>query len=233
MKTFNFAAAFVGFFEKHAMIYCKSVLLLVVTLVLTTVRAQGEFLNSGNTLAPSGSGLNLPMSPPKSNSPSIFSPNPAPKSMASSTIEKQKLQFEQPNNFANPGDLVKDKLNEKEGGFDSKAFRKNQYLGDVKTKSTFVKISCRDFGEVDGDEIRVWVNDKVMIERVYLDGDYQRIELGLLPGFNKVDFEALNQGYSGPNTAQFMVFDDKGALISSNQWNLGTGFKATIILVKE
>ena len=49
----------------------------------------------------------------------------------------------------------------------------------------------------------------------------------------KVDFEALNQGFSGPNTAQFMIFDDKGSLISSNQWKLGTGFKATIIIVKE
>jgi hypothetical protein len=52
-------------------------------------------------------------------------------------------------------------------------------------------------------------------------------------GFNKIDFEALNQGSSGPNTAQFQIFDDKGVLISSSQWNLGTGFKATIVLVKE
>jgi hypothetical protein len=28
------------------------------------------------------------------------------------------------------------------------------------------------------------------------------------------------------------VYDDKGVLISASQWNLGTGFKATIILVK-
>lgn len=198
-------------------------------LLLQQTSAQGEFLNSTNTIPPKGSGFSLP----KSSTPSLYTPNSKPKPMSSSVIEKDKIQFAQNNTFKNPGDLVTEKLNHNEGGFDSKAFRKNQYLGDFKTKSTFVKISCRDFGEVDGDEIRVWVNDKVMIERVYLDGDYQRIELGLEPGFNKVDFEALNQGFSGPNTAQFMIFDDKGALVSSNQWNLGTGFKATIIIVKE
>jgi hypothetical protein len=68
---------------------------------------------------------------------------------------------------------------------------------------------------------------------VNLDSDYKGFDIVLEKGFNKIDFEALNQGTSGPNTAQFQVFDDKGALISSSQWNLGTGFKATIILVKE
>ena len=58
-------------------------------------------------------------------------------------------------------------------------------------------------------------------------------EIVLEKGFNKIDFEALNQGSSGPNTAEFKVYDDKGSLISASQWNLGTGFKATIILVKE
>ena len=52
-------------------------------------------------------------------------------------------------------------------------------------------------------------------------------------GFNKIDIEAINQGSSGPNTAEFQVFDDKGASISANQWNLSTGFKATIVIVKE
>ena len=52
-------------------------------------------------------------------------------------------------------------------------------------------------------------------------------------GFNKIDFEALNQGTAGPNTAEFRVYDDQGLLVSANQWNLATGFKATIIIVKE
>jgi hypothetical protein len=212
------------------MIHIRIFIFLVFTFILSNVvSAQNEFLNSANAIPPKGSSL----STPKTFTPSVFTPNTTPKPMSSSTIETNKIQFSQNNKFKNPGDFVADKLNVKEGGFDSKIFRKNQYLGDFKSKSAFVKISCRDFGEVDGDEIRVWVNDKVMIEHLYLEGDFQQIELGLEKGFNKIDFEALNQGSSGPNTAQFMIFDDKGSLVSSNQWNLGTGFKATIIIVKE
>ena len=44
---------------------------------------------------------------------------------------------------------------------------------------------------------------------------------------------ALNQGESGPNTAEFQVYDDKGNLVSSKQWNLLTGVKATIVVTKE
>ena len=43
---------------------------------------------------------------------------------------------------------------------------------------------------------------------------------------------ALNQGSSGPNTAELRVFDDKDQMISSNQWNLATGGTATFIVVK-
>ena len=66
-----------------------------------------------------------------------------------------------------------------------------------------------------------------------VEGNYQTFQLDLIKGFNKIDFEALNQGLYGPNTAQFQVYDDKSELISSNQWNLATGFKATIIIFKE
>jgi hypothetical protein len=66
-----------------------------------------------------------------------------------------------------------------------------------------------------------------------LDDHFQEIEITLKSGFNKIEFEAINQGTSGPNTAEFQVYDDKGVQVSSNQWNLATGFKASIIVVKE
>ena len=31
----------------------------------------------------------------------------------------------------------------------------------------------------------------------------------------------------------FKVYDDKGQVISSSEWNVGTGYKAVIVLVKE
>ena len=57
--------------------------------------------------------------------------------------------------------------------------------------------------------------------------------MDLSEGKNTVDIIALNQGESGPNTAEFVVYDDKGKVISSKEWNLLTGVKATIIFNNE
>ena len=50
---------------------------------------------------------------------------------------------------------------------------------------------------------------------------------------NKIVIKALNQGTSGPNTAAFKVFNANGSLISSNEWNLATGAKATLVIAKD
>ena len=193
--------------------------------------AQSEFLNKSGSFAPIGPSLTLPPTTPST---SVFKLHTTPEVTSSKSIlETNTLQFTNPNDFKNPGDIYKEKLNKKSGEDESKMFRKDQYLGDFRSKSAYVKISYRDFGEIDGDEIRVLVNDKEVVSRVFLEGSFKGLELGLEKGFNKIDFEALNQGYSGPNTAEFQVYDDKGQLVSANQWNLATGFKATIIIVKE
>jgi hypothetical protein len=44
---------------------------------------------------------------------------------------------------------------------------------------------------------------------------------------------ALNQGDSGPNTAEFVIYDDKGRVVSSKEWNLLTGVKARIVFINE
>jgi hypothetical protein len=206
--------------------------LLILTIIgsYSSSIAQNEFLNKTNSFAPVGNTMTVP----NSSSPSVFKLHTTPQPTTSKSImEPNTLQFTNPNNFKNPGDIYKEKLNKKEGEDESKIFRKNQYLGDCKTKSDYAKVSCRDFGEVDGDQIRVLVNDKEIVSRIFLEGEFKGFQLDLQKGFNKIDFEALNQGYSGPNTAEFKVYDDKGELISANQWNLATGFKATIIIVKE
>ena len=139
----------------------------------------------------------------------------------------------QKNNFANPGKLVEDKLNKKPQGENQQVYRSNQFLGDFKTKATFVHIQCRDYGLIDGDRVSVYVNDVVVTSEIFLTEDFRDLELTLKSGFNKIEIMALNQGTSGPNTAEFQVFDDQQKLISANQWNLATGFKATLIIVKE
>jgi len=137
------------------------------------------------------------------------------------------------NKFVNPGDKIVAKLNQKPANEDQIVYRKNQNLGDFKTKSLTAKVRYRDYGEVDGDAIRVYLNDNSIATGIIMDSEFKGFEIALVNGFNKIDFEALNQGRLGPNTAEFQVYDDKGALISASQWNLATGFKATIIITKE
>lgn len=112
-------------------------------------------------------------------------------------------------------------------------YGKDQYLGDFKTSAKKATIMYRDHEFVDGDMIRVWVNGEIQIPRVRLEGSFRGFDLELQDGFNKIDFEALNQGSSGPNTAQVTIYDEVGSLLASYEWNLLTGNKATTIIVKQ
>lgn len=112
-------------------------------------------------------------------------------------------------------------------------YGKDQYLGDIKTNAKSATIMYRDHQYVDGDMIRVWVNGQIEIPHVRLEGSFKGFDLPLQDGFNKIDFEALNQGTSGPNTAQVNIYDDSGNLLASYEWNLLTGNKATTIIVKQ
>ena len=114
----------------------------------------------------------------------------------------------------------------------SDKFKQNQYLGDFKTKSGQIKIICRDHQAVDGDMVRVYKDGEVVLDKIYLEGQYKTVYLELKEGFNKIEIEALNQGTSGPNTAEFKVLDESGRIINSNIWNLATGYKASFIVVK-
>ena len=163
----------------------------------------------------------------------IFGTKPKPNNSFEIGTPENHFSMTPTHKFVNPGDKVVDRLNRKADNEDQIVFRRNQDLGNFKTKLLTAKVSYRDYGEVDGDKIRVLLNDKTIVTGVYLDNDFEGFEITLVDGFNKIDFEALNQGQLGPNTAEFRVYDDKGELISASQWNLGTGFKTTIIITKE
>ena len=112
-------------------------------------------------------------------------------------------------------------------------FDRDQALGQLSTKGSYVNVIYRDHQSVDGDRIRVYVNDDIVQSDISLDSSFKGFNLNLVPGRNAIDFQALNQGDSGPNTAELHVYDDKGILISKNEWNLLTGRKATILVIKE
>ena len=124
------------------------------------------------------------------------------------------------------------KVGEREQGQSGKFFG-DMYLGDIKTSSKYVGIVCRDHEYVDGDRVRVYANDVVIEPNIMLTGSFKGVNVDLDKGFNRLDFEALNQGSSGPNTAQINVYDEAGKLIYSNKWLLSTGSKASLIVVQE
>ena len=109
----------------------------------------------------------------------------------------------------------------------------DMYLGDVTTSAKFVGIVCRDHEYVDGDRVRIFANGQIVEHNLMLTGAYKGINLELDQGFNRLEFEALNQGSTGPNTAQVDVYDEAGNLLYSNKWLLSTGSKASMIIVKD
>lgn len=149
--------------------------------------------------------------------------------------DRKNFSMYEKDEFVNRGSEFAVKANEiiKPRGESNVAYRGNQYFGEVKTKTKFIQVMARDFAYADGDRIKVMVNDRVIMSEIVLTNEFKSVMITLDPGFNKIDFEALNQGTSGPNTAEFRVYDDKNELISNNEWNLATGFKASVMVVKE
>ena len=144
------------------------------------------------------------------------------------------LMFGENEKFLDPGKRYENKLNRKsEKDKNPNQFQTDQYLGDFRNNGKFVQIALRDHESPDGDLIRIMLNDKEVVSRVLLQERFKTVAIDLVMGFNKIDFVALNQGTSGPNTAEVKVFDDDGKLVGSNRWNLATGVKATYIIVKE
>ncbi|WP_242206583.1 hypothetical protein [Aestuariivivens insulae] len=185
----------------------------------------------------SASTLLLSPSKPLSNPNNLNIPNTAP------LLEFPKKEFSMfpQEQFGNPGELYQKRISEniddlkltKEEIEQRNGSTTDVYLGDIRSNGEFVNVVYRDHGYVDGDVIQVLINDDIVHARVYLTGGFKGFKLNLLKGFNKIDFLALNQGESGPNTAEFKVIDDKGNIVSHKQWNLATGVKATVIVVKE
>jgi hypothetical protein len=155
--------------------------------------------------------------------------------------EQEKLKKKQEeDNLENKGIISKKQLSEARF---LKAFKKingqyiypviDQDLGGFRTNSSSVNIICRDFQYPDGDRVTIMVNNITVVTNIILKQQYQSYTIPLEIGVNKISFVALNQGTSGPNTAAFKVYDDAGVLLSSNEWNLATNAKATIVIAKD
>lgn len=144
---------------------------------------------------------------------------------------EEKGMADQAKSDLNVGKMYADKMNRvnansKEGSSDSKAFRRHQYFGDFETDSETISLEYRDFGEIDADRVRVWVEGKLVAELVELQGFNKKLFIVLAEGLNHIEIEAINEGALSPNTGEFGFYDEQGRLITKDLWGLATGFKA-------
>lgn len=113
-----------------------------------------------------------------------------------------------------------------------KKFQTSLELGRIETDSKSIRIICRDHSYVDGDRVKLYVNEEVIRRSITLSGGYYTIDIDLKEGFNRIDIEALNQGSSGPNTAEFKVLGENGVVLADKEWNILTGYIATLVVMK-
>lgn len=106
------------------------------------------------------------------------------------------------------------------------------YLGDIKTKSKFVILHLRDHGRIDGDRVMTMLNKDIIEYNKVLSGAFKTLKIELKEGFNTIEFQALNQGFEGLNTSQFVITDDQNRVLYNNGWYLSTNAKASIIVVR-
>jgi len=120
-----------------------------------------------------------------------------------------------------------------EGGVNKSKFSKDFYLGDLETNSEYIIIKCRDHEYVDGDRIRLMINGAVIHPNISLSSMFYVVDVDLDDGYNNIDFIALNEGESSPNTAQLIVFDEFGKQLSNKKWLISTGYKAKLVVFKK
>ena len=144
------------------------------------------------------------------------------------------VKEKKPERFINSNDFYLSRLKRKEteSNKNINKFKVDQFLGEIRNDGEYVNIILRDHEYPDGDLIKVAVNENIVMPAILLTEKAKGFKLDLKSGFNVVDFVALNQGSSGPNTAEIIVYDDQGKLVGTNRWNLATGVKATYIIYK-
>ena len=143
-------------------------------------------------------------------------------------------EVQNPKSYAlkNPAEDYTEKFNQqlKEDGIRPELFNRDMNLGQFVVYTPKINLNSRDYGAIDGDIVRVWVNGKIDTNRIFLDAKFQEIVLDLDKGVNVIEIEALNYGDLSPNTGQFTFYDENKEFVTNQYWNLGIGFKARILI---
>jgi hypothetical protein len=164
-------------------------------------------------------------------------PNRNSEGMFLNKDKEQGVDFTAKSKYTDPGNAwdsqFKFDAGQEGNDFDSDKYKNDMDFGVINSNSKTIGFMFRDHMAFDGDRVNVLLNDKIIAENVLLRPGFTTLDVPMKVGFNKIVFVALNQGQSGPNTAQLRITDDAGNLLSNNVWNLLTGVKASVVIVKE
>jgi hypothetical protein len=101
--------------------------------------------------------------------------------------------------------IQNDKL--KSEGLSQEIVNSDVFLGEFIVYTDELSIRCRDYSAVDGDQVRIWLNDEIVVTKVGLLSGFQSFKVKLREGLNIVKIQALNIGDYFPNTGQFIFLD--------------------------
>ena len=106
--------------------------------------------------------------------------------------------------------------------------RKNEVLDTIRIKSKKINIQVWDHGQIDGDIVSIYVNDKKVIDSLTLDGPSNPFSVNVdlkFKGYNYVLLYAHNEGSVSPNTCTLKIDDGvnpKEFVLKSNLQTNGT-----------
>ncbi len=147
------------------------------------------------------------------------------------TSNNEKIDITNKTDLVTPTWTIRQTFSE---GINNKSkFSKDFYLGDLETESEYIIIKCRDHEYVDGDRIRLMINGSLIHPNISLSSAFYVVDVDLDEGYNNIDFIALNEGDSSPNTAQLIVIDEYGKQLSNKKWLISAGYKAKLVVFKK
>lgn len=119
----------------------------------------------------------------------------------------------------------------KEGGF-VKHFPDID-LGSFQTNSDKAYIRFRDSGRaVDGDAIRIVLNNKIVVNEIVLTRFLEVYEINLVDGFNRIEIETVSEGTLKPNTMHLIIQDGNLVLFRDKDYSLSRGSSSNILIFK-
>lgn len=89
--------------------------------------------------------------------------------------------------------------------------RTKVYTKELELENSSIRLEIYDNGEIDGDMISLYLNNKLVLPKVTLTHKAVRLTIDLDPSlpFNELSMFAENLGTKPPNTAALIVYDDK------------------------